>query len=228
MKTREQEIEALDKKLANEKVALDAKFRVLDQIGDLGDYAPPSVHYYKLWNQRGSVAFRVQRYSSIAEGNSPDRELLTRLLNQFPPVSKVMVKDGGCTSFRPASAEWNGDVLDIFPITVRLDLFQGHEANFEWTTELAGELWEFKVQYNLHDTDLGDLDLRYSYHDRWHESIKRVEVCEFRPRHGAQRIRYASGSPTSPNPFVIWWDVDSGKAVNFPELVKVREVLSGS
>ena len=227
MKTREQEIAELDDKLAEAKRALEAKHKIYDQLGDLGGYAPPQVSYYKLWGKRGSVIFRIQRYASIAEGKSPDRELFARLLTQFPPVGKVMVKDGGCTSFRPAAGDWHqGEVLDICPITVQLETFQTVTAKFEWTTELAGELWEFEIEYNLYDTDLGTLDLRYSYHDRWHESIKRVEVCEFRPNHGAQRIRYASGSPTTPNPFVIWWDVDSGKAVNFPELVKVREQSS--
>jgi hypothetical protein len=222
MKTREQEIQDLDNKLTEAKAALDAKFRILDEIGNLGNYAPPSVHYYKLYDKRGSVIFRIQRYASIAEGKSPDRELFARLLAQFPPVGKVMVKDGGCTSFRPASGDWKGELLDIHPITVQLELYQGQTAKFEWTADLAGELWEFEIEYHLSDTDLGSLDLRYSYHDRFHESVKRVEVCEFRPNHGAQRIRYASGSPTTPNPFVIWWDVDSGKAVNFPELVKVK------
>ena len=222
MKTRQQEIEALEKKLAEQKAALDAKFRILDAIGDLGDYASPSVHYYKLYGKRGSVSFRIQRYASIAEGRSPNRELFVRLLAQFPPVSKVMVKDGSFTSFRPSSGEWKGDVLNIFPITVQLELYQGHTATFEWTTDIKGELWEIKIEYNLHDTDLGALELRYSYHDRWHESVKRIEACEFVPKHGAQRIRYASGSHTTPNTFVIWWDTDSGKAVNLPELIKVK------
>ncbi len=221
MKTREQEIADLDNKLAEAKAALEAKHKIYDLLGDLAGYAPPSVHYYKLYGKRGSITFRIQRYASIAEGKSPDRELFARLLSQFPPVGKVMVKDYGCTSFRPAAGEWKGDVLDICPVTVALDLFQGHTAKFEWTAELAGELWEFNIEYGLHNTDLGTLNLSYSYHDRWHESIKRVEVCEFLPNHGAHRIRYASGSHTTPNPFVIWWDVDSGKAVNFPELVKV-------
>jgi hypothetical protein len=233
MKTQEQELQAIERKMQNEREAIAAKYKVLDAIGDLAGYAPPSVHYYKLYGSRGSVNFGIQRYASIAEGKSPDRALLARLIEQFPPVARVQVKDG-CTSFRPnvsaegfnvaslkGEADYRGELLDVCPITVRIEVFQGPTVKFEWYSPVSGELWEFHVEYHLYQTDLGNLRVKYDYYDRWQNKIKQVSVCEFTPKHGAQRIRWASGSPETPNSFTLWWDVDSGKAVNFPELVNL-------
>jgi hypothetical protein len=230
MKTEEQELQALERKMQDEREAIAAKHKILATLGDLGEYAPPSVHYYKLYGSRGSVAFKIQRYSSIAEGKSPDRELLTRLLAQFPPVERVQVKDG-CTSFRPHVAaagfnlaslkgetDWRGNLLDVCPITVRIEVFQGPTVDFEWYAQVNGELWEFKVEYWLHQTDLGRLDVAYNRaFGRDSGEITGVERCDFYPKHNAQRIRWASGDRKTPNSFTLWWD--SGKAVNWPELV---------
>ena len=230
MKTQEQELQAIERKIQDKREAIAAKYKILDAIGDLSGYAPPSVHYWKLYGSRGSVTFRIQKYASIAEGKSPDRALLARLLEQFPPVARVQVKDG-CTSFRPhvaaegfnlaalkGESDWKGNLLDVCPITVRIETFQGTDVKFEWYASVNGESWEFQVEFPLYQTDLGTLRLEYDYYGRWQEEIKSVTVCEFTPKHGAQRIRWASGSHKTPNSFTLWWDIDSGKAVNFPDL----------
>ena len=51
--------------------------------------------------------------------------------------------------------------------------------------------------------------------------ITSVARCDFYPSDpNAQRIRWASGDRKTPNSFTIYWDTDSGNAVDFPALVK--------
>jgi hypothetical protein len=243
MKTLEQEMQELQDKHAEAARELEAKHAVLVKLGDIGEYEPPSVHYFKLYGARGGVHFRYNKYSSLRKGSNPDRALLARLLKDFPPVDRVQVKDG-CTSFRPAvtapgfnrelakgmsgikpeETDWRGELLDVFPVTVRLEVFQGPDARFEWYADLDGVLWEFSVEFPLYQTDLGTLDLRYDHYSDG--EIKAVDRCDFQPKHGAQRIRWSSGSHKTPNSFTLWWDVDSGKATDFPGLVNLPKATT--
>jgi hypothetical protein len=70
-------------------------------------------------------------------------------------------------------------------------------------------------------TDLGTLSLRYAYYGG-HQSgkVSSVEVCEFRPYHDGQRVRWASGSPDVPNRFTIYWDKDTGGKLDFARLAE--------
>lgn len=219
IKTQEQELAALEAKVIKDREDVLAKYRILELLGSgVAGYASPFIHRFKLYNVPGSLHFSIQKYASIAEGKSPDRELLSYLLEKFPPLPLVMVDDG-CKSFRSASGQWPGKVLEVCPMTVRLEVFQGPDAHFEWLGEVGGEVNKFQVEFPLWSTDLGSLELRYNHYGRG-EEIASVERCEFTPKHGAQRIRWASGDRKTPNSFTLWWDVDSGKAVDWPGLIK--------
>lgn len=217
-KTLEQELEELDLKKANDAEALRAKHAVLSAFGDtIAGYHPPFVHYGKLYGTVGSVSFKGTDYDTLREGKQPDGALLRVLLDKYPPVGKVEVKDG-CTSFRLASGDWKGDLLDVCPVTIDIETYQSQRAAFHWFAEINGALWRMELSVPLHSTTLGVLTLKWEY-DRYHNPI-RVELCTFRPNHGANCIRFASGGQQYPNNFTLWWDVDSGKALDFPSFIK--------
>lgn len=214
MKTQEQELQALDKQATEKRIALVAKYRILDKLGDLGEYAPPFVHYHNLYGSVGSINFRVQRYASIPDGKSPDLTLLQRLIEQFPPTSKVLVQNA-CKSFQPKrdpmpepGIGWTNreqQVTDIAPITIDIDkIDNGAEAEFNWYADCDGELWEFKVSFYLSALDIGSL--RYSV-DRYPEGeVKRVNTCQFLPSGNAQVTKWASGDHKTPNHFTLHWE----------------------
>lgn len=221
--TQEQELQALEKNMAEEKIAIETKYRVIAALGQLPEgYKSPRIYVYSLYGTRGSVKFEHDWFAlSWEKFKQPDSELLRTLLVSFPPTGKTMYRDGSL-SFRPASVitpemeEKSKECLDVCPVTVDLELYQHQTASFEWFAELAGELWRMEVEFPLYGSDLGQLDLR------WKRTLGEtvVDHCQFMPKHGAMAIRWASGGSQYPNKFTLWWDVDTGKETDFPAIAQ--------
>lgn len=188
-------------------------------------YEPPSIHFYPLYGARGSITFKGCPYESIRKGKAPDADLLRYLLATFPPLPCVKVNDG-CTSFRPDLGESYSredravDEYDCFGVIVRVETHQEHTAKIEWYTSLGGEIWKIAVSVPWYATDFGQLDMAAK---RWPDGkVIRWERCELRPKHDAQRIRWASGSSEYPNEFTLYWDRDTGASLDFPALAFAR------
>jgi len=241
METKQQELDKLAQDTEGKRAEIEAKYVILDQMaGIIEGYEPPSIHYGQLYGSNGSIHFRGCDYESIRKGKSPDRDLLAALLKAFPPQPKVQVRDG-CLSYRPAVKEWKGELLDVCPITVHVEVFQGLTATYEWFARLCtapawvrdhgiaqeclDELWRFEVTFPLGRTELGSV--RTEVERDKYGTIMRYTRCEFLPNYDkpldAQVVKWASGGMQYPNSFELWWDVDGGKEVDFPATVK--EVL---
>jgi len=181
------------------------------------EYKHGSPHWYKLYGREVSIHFEPLRYSSIEQGlKSPDLEFVARLMDEFPPLPLVMVKDG-CTSVRPAAAAPEDServsLTPIAPFTIRIDTSE-LAASFEWTAAVGGFVAEFKVSLPL-PAKLGRLDVRVK-EDRY--GGRKVERCEFEPTvAGARRIRWATGGPQYTNDFTVYWEAP---AYTFAELVE--------
>jgi hypothetical protein len=242
MKTLEQEIADLKEKHAQDARDLERKHAVIAALGSIADgYDEPKINHFPLYGSVGSIGFDVPFSSYTAKGKAPDRALLAALLATFAPVSRVQVRDG-CLSNRPAFSvlpgetqarektrrdydatadDWKGELLDICPVTVDIDdIEHGGKASFQWFAYLPGGLYRFDVEFSLYGVELGRLETRRRYADSAHNYPVGWEVCQFYPTCGAQCIRWAAGGTEYPNHFTLWWDVDSGKATDFPALVK--------
>jgi hypothetical protein len=225
----ELELEQLRTKYAEKEAQLKREHEILALFGDtLAGYEKPMVCFHKLYRRRGTVAFNHCRYQSIQKGKNPDSTLMRTLLEQFPPVPILQYKDG-CISFRPqvvaeadAAAVKDGRTVTLYecgPVIVRLEpSHYSQSAKFEWTCELGGELWDIALEYNIFGVDLGILTL---YYDTYQDGeVKRVRICEFRPKWDAQRIRWASGDHKTPNSFTLFWDRDTAAKLDYPAMVK--------
>jgi hypothetical protein len=223
MTDKERELAEIEKRTQDKKAAIEAKYAVLEALGTIGQgYKQPFIHAGQLYGTVGSINFQHDYFVyGEQKFKQPDPDLLRSLLASFPPVGKTAYKDGS-RSFRPASTithemeEKAEDCLDICPVTVGLELYQHQTASFEWFATIAGNLWRFEVEFPLATADLGTLDLRYRR--ELGETI--VDVCRFSPNHGAQSIRWPSGGSQYPNKFTLWWDVDTGKATDFPAIAQ--------
>jgi hypothetical protein len=230
MKTEEQELLELSAKQAADILALKAKHAVLGLLGDLiTGYQPPFVHYSKLYGTKGSLNFGHCQYDSIREGKNPNRALLAALLAKFPPLPKVLYKDG-CTSFRweggitekdkQAEAEGRTNITEVYPVIIKIETAQSQTAKFCWCADLGGlGVWSIVVEIPLHATTLG---LLYLDAKRWPDGkIIRYTQCEFRPSNPAvQVITWASGGQEYPKTFTLYTDPDSGKEIDWPGFIK--------
>lgn len=218
-KTMEEELTALEIKMQAELKHIERKYAVLSSLPDLGEYAPPSIHSGTLYGSVGSLHFQRQRYSSIAEGKSPDAALLGKLLVAVPPVDLVLFK-GGCTSIRPEPEAYtnNGEYREIGPVTVEVDPTNYSQTTaVKWFGALAGDIWGVSVEFPIHQPKIGELTLSYARYSRGNGEISSVTRCEFRPKDPtAHIIKWASGDRKTPNHFTIYWG--RGRNVNIPEL----------
>jgi hypothetical protein len=221
MKTLQQEREELARKFEKAAEELEQKWKVLALLPPTEGYAPPMIHHYKMYGSEGGIHFNLQRYSSIAEGKSPDKELLKLMLESFPPVPIIKVREG-TTSIRPEpeSYESNGEVEEIEPITFRLEpSLHSQTTEVEWYAQV-GELglWRIRLEFPLYQHKLGKLDLRWSHNPNYED--RRVEVCQFYPSHSLHTIRWASGGPQYPNTFTLYWSRgETPKGINVWDLI---------
>lgn len=212
MKTLTEELSALEKKSAKEAADLRAKHEVLKHLPDIGEYAPPSVHMYALYGAAGSLHFRHQRYSSIAEGKSPDPALLRQLLAAFPPVDALLWRDGS-VSFRPEPETYtnNGEIKEIAPVQFRIQPSEySRTVDVQWWSTVGERLMRFEVEFPMHEyaAKLGTLNIQYVRMFGRGE-IRRIESQHFTPANGASYIRYASGDHKTPGEVIVYWPRDA-------------------
>lgn len=223
MKNLQSELAALDAATIEKRAQLIRQHAVLDQLQPIIDgYHAPMAHFHKLYGSVGSIHLHGCDYAAIREGKQPDRALLVALLAAYPPLDVLRVKDG-CTSFRPARHYEENTVreeglYECYGVTVKIEVFQGPHAEFKWYADLNGETWQFSVKFPLHKTDLGRLDAVAKRYDG-HGPVSSWERCEFYAKHDAQKIRWASGGREYPNSFTLYWDRDTGKALDFGQLI---------
>ncbi len=172
----------------------------------LDGYQSPFIHHSKHYGRVGSIAIHGTDYAPLRDGKEPDAALLRALLDAYPPVPMLLIKDG-CTSFRPQQthgARTGESVEEVYPILCRLDeVDRGGWVKIEWTSRLNGDLWEFSVGFPLGKTNLGRLALKSRVRSG---EITSWEHCEFTPSCGnARRIRWASGGRQYPNTFTVYW-----------------------
>lgn len=226
MATKNDDLKKLEQKTVDEVNAINAKWLVLDNLGPMIEgYEEPRVHHYKLYGSVGSIHFSPCNYSSIKNGKDPDADLLRALLDKFPPVPILRVKDSS-TSFRPAQfvKDENEDHLyECFGVIVRIEppcSYSQGIARAEWYSSINGNIWRFDFDSRLHQADLGRLELTWTSRAFGREPM--VERCNFTPKHNAQLIKWATGDygkSKTPNQFTLYWDTDSGKALDFAALM---------
>jgi hypothetical protein len=218
----EEEREKLDKKYEQDVEALKRKHSILTFLGDLIDgYEQPSVFYRRLYGSVGIVNLIRCHYDSLRKGKDPDRALLLEAMRRFPPMPVQKIKDRGTTSFRPAGnmdgVSEEAEITNVYPVTVRIETYIQPARTFEWYALLNNELWEFKVEFAPWKTDLGSLDMKANYYPG-SDKVASWEKCEFYPKWGAQRIRWASGSRDASNSFTLYWYEDA--ELDFAQMVK--------
>jgi hypothetical protein len=232
----EQKLKALQEQYEKQQAQTLQEERILEHVEPLAvGYVEPRIIFSKLYGTAGLVNFKHRgRYRlSTDKGQEPNAKLLKTLLERFPPVPYMKVKDGGCLSFRPDIEEnnvdaesHNADVYDCYGVTLKVQTFQEQTIRFQWASELDGELWRFDIEVPFHQTDVGRLEIRARYYGG-HASgkIASYEQCELYPKLelDAQCIRWASGGPEYPNSFTVFWDRDSGARIDFPGLFRRQE-----
>lgn len=240
-KTTADRLKASEERYKQEQVEIKRESSIRDMLAPIQQgYEPASIHFHKLYGSHGSIHFRGTDYSSLrkADEHAPDAALLRTLLKQFEPVSLLRVRDG-CTSFRPDVAAVNAelperaDVYECYGVKLRIEVFQGPKVTFQWysylvvTDEAANvshpELWEFEVTLPFDRTDVGALDVVPRYIGG-HSSgkISSYERCDFSAASSGQVIRWASGGKEYPNSFTVYWDRDSGEALDFAAMIKTE------
>lgn len=185
-----------------------------ESLAEIGIAQEPRLVQYPLFGSDGSWLFEPKQ----SNAENVNRHILTALLLRFPPVELFKVKDG-CCSFRPSKPE-RGEITEVAPVKIDIDVFQKHTAEFEWYANFQDKLWKFGFKLPLHTCDLGKLDLRANYYGN-SDKVASYDVCQFipRPELKARVIRWASGSPEYPNSFTLYWDLE--KAPDFLGLVKL-------
>lgn len=196
-------------------------FSILEALPGSDAYAPPSVHIQNLWTAEALVCYRIQRYASIAEGKSPDADLLAQLLEAMPPVPKVLVADG-CKSFRPVGA-WTGETTPVHPYTLVVDMDTNPAITVEWATQLPnGTLTRIQVEMPLHGCSLGTPDFVRGNGLQGREGP--VVRCDFRLATqtpgcpSPKKIRWSNGgNKYTANNFTLYWPEGDGP-VDLPGL----------
>lgn len=131
-----------------------------------------------------------------------------RLLELLPPVERRMVRDG-TVSFKAlrklTPRDTAADVYHIAPFTVSISY---GEVRVDWYWEAApGLLVSVWVKFPRSSFLRVDADHRYGRDDRiieyrWDLS---QQAKDWVKATGGDYIRFASGSPKSPNPYTLYW-----------------------
>lgn len=207
MKTLEEKLKALESDTVSKREALIRVHEAYALLPQIGEYASPSIHFYKLYGTVGGVHYGVQRYPSIADGKSPDVALLRQLMQALPPLPVIKWKEG-CTSFRlePESYESNGEATDVDPVLV--DVKPGDLYNIcvvRWLAMVGSDPWRIEVDMPIYGNTLGRLELKYKRYGG-HGEISSVEKCDFTPSRYGKVVKWGSGDRKTPNTFTVYWD----------------------
>jgi hypothetical protein len=219
MKTLEQELNELDAEHAKKRVDTARKHEILSHFAPLIDgYGTPSVFFYKLYNTRGTVSFKICNYDSLRTGKNPDVALLRTLLASYCPEPKVLNKDGMISGFSMpgeqgslATMGQNSTSTPVFPVTVRL-FARDRKASYEWVAKIGDEYWGIHVELPF-STRLGTLDVRYSESPAFREHIL---VCNYTAK-GAGAFRLSRVNEE----FDLYWNPD---AMTIEKLCELAEL----
>jgi hypothetical protein len=221
----EKALQAAKDKFENEQKKITLAFKTTETLyavcPGIEQYSKPMILTHELWGSVGLIKFSQPYADSMLKGKKKlDRTALSMLLESLKPEPILMVKD--CSkSFRP-DGEWKGELSDVFPILI--DIEPAHFSNtvsFKWYARINGDLWRIECEYKLYNVNAGKLDIAYEYYRNSGE-VKSIVRCNFIPRdNNAQTVKwYGSGDIKTPNNFTVYWDVDSGKEVDFPGYVQ--------
>lgn len=228
LKTLEQKIAEIDKSAEEQRRKAAREWAILAGLSPLieaGGYNPPSIHFYELYGSQGGIHFKFNEFRlSTDQGKDPDGDLLAILLRTFPPVPVVKVSDG-CVSFRPdlgvsySTEQRPADEYECYGVTVRVETLHTPSARIDWYARLPitaeGELWRIEVAIPYHWTDFGPLTLR-ARHDRRTGRVLEWIECTLQPKWDAQRITWAATGIEYAKTFTLFWDRDSGAALDWP------------
>lgn len=214
--TFDQEMQVLKERHGREVTELMRRWVVLEKLPMEG-YAPPFVHYGKLYGSVGVIEYDMQRYASIAKGKSPDARLLEALLDAYQPVEMMLVKDG-CTSFRPEpeSYENNGEKKCVDPVMIKLDPSQhGASIGVKWYAMVGEELWRFEVKFPYPNAKVGTPNYRWERYEGGNGEVSSVIFIGFKPvPERAKYIKWAGGSQTDPGHITLYWERGDGPDVD--------------
>lgn len=239
----EAELAKIEAAAASARQELARKRNVLDYMeGKLPDIWEHE-HFVCVQHDEVCVSFKRVRYESIRggkkDGDTP--ELLRRLLDQFPPMPMVKVKDG-CSSFKPL-VRWEREqrkraeqgkgeqqTYDCAGVRLHVDVFQDQTVSFIWYSRAGageeGEILRLEVKVPWYKLALGKLDMRARYYGGHKgEKVSSWEVCELYVDHkwGAQVVKWASGGPEYPNSWEVYWDKDTGDSMRWESMFKAGE-----
>ena len=218
------EMADLEAKHAKEREELKRKLEIRAELYDVG--VPWRIHVYQLYGAVAGVQIAYPWFDYSAKEPKPTLDTVRLAALHHPPVGMVRVKDG-CMSFRSKEhvdalpedkkERWEEE-LDVAPFLVEVDAFQHHSASFEWYTKLKnGALVRVEIELPLM-RELGQYDIKRRGPD--YIEARPIESCRFFPDaarlttlfHGPEPvaqleapIRWASGSPTTPNKFTLYW-----------------------
>ena len=234
MKNKEQELKELENSTLKKREAIITKWEVLEVFGNSIDkYEAPHVHTTTLYGTAGLIHFARCDYESIRSGKNPDKELLRFLLEKYPPVNILKVKEFGTTSFRPESTitdvsedllyECFGVVVDVYPHGY--PGIPNGRCKAKWTTVIRDKMWRMEVDTPFYNK-LGKYIVKFESKETYLGRPNRIIECDFKPNFDGQRVRWATGDyvNNTPNHFTVYWDRDTGKSLNLPEILFEKEV----
>lgn len=221
----EKKLADLEARYAKEREALVKEHAVRSALPSYAEDYKPRVHFHSLYGRDASVSFKYDFFAYGKDVKQPDLSLLEQLAKDLPAVPLVKVYNG-CTSFRTKAhvealpetdkERWESET-DIAPFTVKVSAFQQQTVEISWITQLAGFMVEVEVTLPL-PASVGRFDIAISKH----MGGKRIARCDFSLGEslrelrrqtadmdeaiaGAERVKWASGSPETPNDFTFYW-----------------------
>lgn len=219
------EMAELEAKHAKEREELKRKLEIRAELYDVG--VPWRIHVYQLYGAVAGVQIGYPWFDYSGKDPKPTLDTVRLAAEHHPPEPMVMVRDG-CLSFRSKAhvealpeekkARWEEE-RNVAPFLVEANAFQRQSASFEWYTRLkSGTLVRMEIELPLM-RELGAYSIRRRGPEHLHDALP-IESCTFTPDaarlttlfHGPEPvaqlehpIRWASGSPSTPNKFTLYW-----------------------
>lgn len=218
------ELKALRDKHAKEENELLLELSIKDDLPDVG--VPWRVHGYPLYGTVASAHVDHNWFDYTGKTPKPTLETVRQAAELLPPEPMVKVRDGSL-SFRPKGyveslpeekkERWEEE-QDVTPFLVEVCGFQHLTAEFNWFTKLkSGAVVRVEITLPM-PRELGTYTVVRQHGPRAVEQA--IKRCEFIPDtdrvltlfDGTEPvaqlespIRWASGSPTTPNKFTMYW-----------------------
>lgn len=218
---------ALYEKQARERAELERKYAILATLPDGYDWR---VHVHRLYDRDASVTLGERTISDIR-----------LMVQQGFPVRPLSLYRDGCAGIRTTEdaereyqkaqsrmaegEETSATAQPIAPFWITIEPFQRATAIIHWIADLfsTGLRVEFRTYTDV--AKLGTLSVKYGQDGRdWYEGARGgrervITVNTFTPgieinvlgNARVEVIRFASGSPTTPGPHLLYWDSCDGE-----------------